>query len=252
MQVSIFNDSKDNILRRAYAEMSLREERRNAIRMETYSVDSETGSYVYNTHGMVCQPGSGTVSQNVIRYMDERMGRTIQESGAFVVAEEKINMHVWRPDNHLSIIELTSRAMADIKKDYVVVMPADLDTVKLERIAKCLKTGVYCYITDMDPEKIEKILRVANQGVILFLDENIRMDEHKCQLIVDSCQQRATESLQGGEYAEDLALEHLFSGISLQDLAVRWGDSHVQAGCKRRCADDGGADSSRQRVQIAP
>ena len=119
---------------------------------------------------------------------------------------------MWRPENDQQIVELTSRAIADIKKGNVVVMSADLDAAKLERTAKCLKPRVFCYITNMAEEKIEKILCVVDLGVILFLGENIRLDASKCQLIVEIYQRRIPERSSGDGYAEDLRLRSFLRG----------------------------------------
>lgn len=249
MEVSVFENQRDSILRREYMERSLREERRNTVRLETYGYSSQTGGYVHNIHGMVWPQGSRALSHNVIRYIDERTGQMQTEDGAHIVTGDEISIRVWRPENSLTIVELTSRAMGDVKKGNVVVMSADLDTSKLERIAKCLKAGVHCYIMDMATEKIEKILREVDLGVVLFLDENIRMDAGKCERIVESCQQKIVERSGAGDYTEDLALEELFAGVSLHELAF---DNIVQTGNKRPRKDEDGPDLVRQRIGTWP
>lgn len=247
-----FEEDQNSILRRAYGEMSLRQgQRNNALRFEAYSFHRSTGGYSrHNTNGMECP--AEALPKSVIRYIDHNIDRTHIEASCNVIGLDEIRIGVWRPDINLTMEELTACALGDVKEGHVVVMSNDLDDDKLQRIAKYLKPGVHCYIMDMSTEKIEEILRVVDLGVVIFLDENIRMDASKCERVVQKFQHKISERTRRNEYAEDLTLEELFDGISLQDLATKAADDIDQTGWKRmREGEDEPPCAARQRTGMS-
>ena len=242
---------RNALLAQTYGQMPLRQDRRNIPCLEGYRLDVNTGNYVCHNHNWGWSTGLGALSQNVIRYSDRAQGRATTEGSAHTVSAGQVEVSVWRPDNQLSMVELTSRALADVKAGNIVVMSDDMEASKLERVAKCLKAGVRCFIMDMGVEKIERILRAIKLDVVLFLDEGMRLDSIKCQGIVRECHHQIFDSSEECDYTEEQALEDLFAGISLQDLAEKSAETIIHAGSKRSCSwDDEVSHITRPRIGV--